>query len=54
MKIQFYRTLLGMWRWRVRAGNNRIIGSSSEGYFNRIDCVKNAAQLGKALTENTL
>jgi uncharacterized protein YegP (UPF0339 family) len=28
------------WRWRLVAGNNRIIADSGEGYINRQDCVR--------------
>lgn len=27
------------WRWSLRAGNMRIIGTSGEGYKNRRDCL---------------
>lgn len=33
------------WRWRVKAGNGRIIGASSEGYARKIDARRNAKQL---------
>ncbi len=26
------------YRWRLRAGNGRIIADSGEGYFNKADC----------------
>ena len=26
------------WRWRLKAGNNRIVAVSSEGYNRREDC----------------
>jgi uncharacterized protein YegP (UPF0339 family) len=29
----------GEWRWQLRAGNNRIIADSGEGYHNRQDCL---------------
>lgn len=28
----------GQWRWRLRAGNNRIIAESGESYWNEADC----------------
>jgi uncharacterized protein YegP (UPF0339 family) len=34
------------WRWRRTAPNGRIVGSSSEGYRNRADCVANAKRNG--------
>ena len=27
------------YRWRLRAGNGRIIADSGEGYFNKADCL---------------
>jgi uncharacterized protein len=27
------------WRWQLRAGNNRIIADSGEGYHNKQDCL---------------
>jgi len=42
MKVEFYRTKVWkQWRWRIKAANNRIIGSSSEGYWNKKDCEHN-------------
>lgn len=29
----------GQWRWRLVAGNNRIIANSGESYFNKSDCL---------------
>jgi len=34
------------WRWRLWAGNGRIIGSASEGYARRADMQRNAARMG--------
>ena len=33
------RDITGQWRWRLRAGNNRIIAESGESYHNRADCL---------------
>ena len=35
-----------LWRWRLKANNGRIIGASTQGYRRKIDCVKNATQVG--------
>ena len=41
-----YKDKAGDWRWRRTAVNGRIVGSSSEGYRNRTDCVANAIRNG--------
>jgi uncharacterized protein YegP (UPF0339 family) len=43
---EFYKDAKSEWRWRRVAGNNRIVGASSEGYKNRGDCVANAGRNG--------
>ncbi len=30
------------WRWRCTAPNGNIVGSSSQGYVNKSDCIENA------------
>ena len=45
-KWQFYQDAGGMWRWRRSASNGKIVGSSTEGYHNRSDCVANAVRNG--------
>lgn len=51
--IEYYRSgIFRLWRWRVTADNGKVIGSSSEGYWNRKDCVDNAENLGKHLAAN--
>lgn len=42
MRFELYAARRGVllrkqWRWRLRAGNNRIIAVSGEGYNNRSD-----------------
>jgi uncharacterized protein YegP (UPF0339 family) len=34
-----YRDAHNQYRWRLLAGNGRIIANSGEGYFNRGDCI---------------
>ena len=41
------------WRWKLIASNGRILGASSEGFFNKKDCIDNAKKTGKALVELT-
>jgi len=31
-KVEIYRDNSGDWRWRAKAGNNRIVADSGEGY----------------------
>lgn len=45
-KWDFYKDSKGEWRWTRTASNGRIVGSSAEGYKNRIDCVSNAIRNG--------
>jgi uncharacterized protein len=37
-KFYIYRDANGEYRWRLRAGNGRIIADSGEGYVRKIDC----------------
>ena len=39
MKFYVYKDQAGYWRWSLRAGNNRKVADSGEGYFNRDDCL---------------
>ena len=43
---EFYKDKKGEWRWRRTAANGRIVGASTEGYINKIDCVANAERNG--------
>lgn len=36
--FEMYRDVNGQWRWRLQAGNNRIVATSGEGYVNKADC----------------
>jgi len=38
MVFEIYIDRANQWRWRMIAGNNRILGDSGEGYVNRGDC----------------
>ena len=53
-EVEFYRSglIFKEWRWRIRATNGRIIGASTEGYKNRLDCVYNAQSVGLSLMEH--
>jgi len=39
MAYYIYKDVNGYWRWRLMAGNNRIIANSGEGYHNKVDCL---------------
>lgn len=38
MYYEKYRDTANQWRWRLIAGNGRIIANSGEGYHNETDC----------------
>jgi uncharacterized protein YegP (UPF0339 family) len=37
-KFYVYKDANGEYRWRLRAGNGRVIADSGEGYERKIDC----------------
>lgn len=39
MKYQYWKDNSNQWRWHLLAGNNRIIASSGESYWNESDCL---------------
>lgn len=48
-KIEFYQEAISKdWRWQIKAFNGNIIGASTEGYKNRVDCEANLIAVGKA------
>jgi uncharacterized protein YegP (UPF0339 family) len=51
--IEFYQHIITrQWRWRVRANNGKIIGASSESYWNRKDCEHNLEFLSKMILKH--
>ncbi|WP_181703532.1 YegP family protein [Chthonobacter albigriseus] len=38
------------WRWRRTASNGRIVGSSTQAYSNKSDCIDNAKRNGMKCT----
>ena len=48
--VEFYKDESGDWRWRITATNHEIIGSSSEGFKNRMDCERNFLMVGRTIT----
>jgi len=45
-KFEIYKDKRGEWRWTCTARNGEIVGASTEGYKNRVDCVANAKRFG--------
>jgi uncharacterized protein YegP (UPF0339 family) len=45
-KWEFYKDAQGEWRWRRTASNGKIVGASTQGYKNKVDCVNNAIRSG--------
>lgn len=45
-KWEFYTDTAGNHRWRRTAPNGRVVGSSSQGYKNKSDCLDNARRNG--------
>ncbi|HEY3295633.1 MAG TPA: DUF1508 domain-containing protein [bacterium] len=39
--VEYYKDAKSEWRWRRKASNGNIVGSSSEGYTSKQDCVDN-------------
>jgi uncharacterized protein YegP (UPF0339 family) len=40
------------WRWRIKANNGKIIASSSESFWNKTDCERNAQITGFSITKH--
>ena len=47
---EIYQDRSSEWRWRRKASNGEIVGSSSEGYHNKSDCIANAQRNGMDCT----
>lgn len=43
---EIYKDNANEWRWRRTAPNGNIVGSSSQGYVNKADCIANAKRNG--------
>ena len=39
MTFYYRKDASGEWRWNLKAGNNKIIATSGEGYKNEQDCL---------------
>ncbi len=49
-KWEIYKDNAEEWRWRRTAPNGNIVGSSTEGYKNKMDCIANAERNGMDCT----
>lgn len=49
-KWEIYKDKAGEWRWRRKARNGENVGSSNEGYKNKVDCISNAKRHGMDCT----
>lgn len=47
--LQIFRNWRGKYRWRIRADNGNIIDASTQSFWNRADCVRNAELTHAAL-----
>ena len=47
---EVYQDTASQWRWRRKARNGQIVGSSSEGCRNKSDCISNARRNGMDCT----
>ena len=45
MYFECYEDKAGEWRWRLLAGNGRIVGTSGEGYVRRAECLDSVWRL---------
>jgi uncharacterized protein YegP (UPF0339 family) len=54
LKFQHFQDAGGMYRWRLKAGNHKIIADSSEGYVNLQDCLDAIALIQKGAKAATV
>lgn len=47
--IELYKNRFDQYRWRITAGNGEIIGSSTQGYTSKENCMKNISMVFSAL-----
>jgi len=52
MKFTMYRDKSAKWRWKLKATNGDIIGCSSQGHSNKLDCQINCEILFDGLRAN--
>ena len=49
-RIEFYQDAKGEHRWRIKAGNGRIIAAASEGFKRLAGAQRNLGKVGAAIT----
>lgn len=49
MSLQVYRDRRKEWRWRLKAGNGRILADSGESYSRKRDVYRALSRVGKCL-----
>ncbi len=42
LKWKFYKDPRGKWRWQAKHANGNIAKASTQGYFNKKECLENA------------
>lgn len=53
-KFELYTDSAGEFRWRLRAGNGKVIATSGEGYAARADCAHGIELVRRQAPEATL
>lgn len=53
MYTEFYEDAAGEWRWRLVAGNGKIIADSAEGYASRSNAMRAWRRVLRALQTGT-
>ena len=53
MKVEFYEDARGEWRWRMKAGNGRIVANGGEGFSSKSACMDSFGKV-KAACQDTL
>lgn len=51
MRIECYEDASGKWRWRLLAGNNKVIADGSEGYSSRGNMARAIKRLSEMFAE---
>jgi uncharacterized protein YegP (UPF0339 family) len=49
-----YRDAAGLWRWRAKAANGRIVADSGQGYRRRVDMERALCLLAEHLPASTI
>ena len=52
-RYEIYQDTAGEFRWRLKAGNNEIVGDSSEGYTTRLGAIRAAKSVQRWATTDT-